>query len=211
MKYRIIPVTHFQQNCILLWCENTGKAALVDPGGDVDRLMSALAREGVALERILITHGHLDHVGAARAIASAFDVPVEGPGKEDEFWLASLSRQSAMFGLPEAEALVPDRWLKDGDQISVGDLQLHAIHCPGHTPGHMVYFEPVSRTAFVGDVLFKGAVGRSDFPGGSHDALIASIREKLLPLGDDVAFIPGHGPMSTFGEERLNNPFLLMR
>ena len=207
MKYLIIPVTPFAQNCSLVWCEATREAALIDPGGDADRLLAAVEKNGLKLTKLLLTHGHLDHVGAAAELAARLDIPIEGPQREDAFWLESLSQQSAMFGLPHGPAFTPDRWLEQGDRVSVGDLELEVLHCPGHTPGHLVFFHRASLTAFVGDVLFKGSIGRTDLSRGDHQTLIRSIRERLFPLGDDVIFIPGHGPVSTFGRERLNNPY----
>lgn len=208
MNYHIIPVTAFAQNCSLIWCEGSQQAALVDPGGDAERIKQAVAAKGVTVSQILLTHGHLDHVGAAAELAAHYGVPVIGPEKEDEFWLQGLPAQSQMFGLENCPPLTPDRWLSEGDQITLGDVTLQVLHCPGHTPGHVVFFEPQSALLISGDVLFKGGVGRSDFPRGDHGQLIASIKEKLLPLGDDVTFIPGHGPLSTLGEERRTNPFL---
>lgn len=208
MNYRIIPVTAFQQNCSLIWDEQTMQGALVDPGGDEDRLLAAAQQAGVTLTRLLLTHGHVDHVAAARVLADRLGIPVEGPQEEDRFWLEKLPEQAAMFGFPATTAFLPDRWLHDGDTVEVGRLTLHVIHCPGHTPGHVVFHHVPSQTAFVGDVLFRGAIGRTDFPRGDHAALIRAIRTRLFPLGDDVTFIPGHGPLSTFGHERLGNPFV---
>ncbi len=208
MNYRIIPVTAFAQNCSLIWCGQTRLAALVDPGGDAERIKAVVAEAGVTLMQILLTHGHLDHVGAAAELAQHYGVPVIGPEKEDEFWLEGLPAQSRMFGLEDCQPLRPDRWLNEGDVVNVGNVALQVLHCPGHTPGHVVFFDDASRLLISGDVIFKGGVGRSDFPRGDHGQLIAAIKEKLLPLGDDVTFIPGHGPLSTLGEERRNNPFL---
>lgn len=208
MNYRIIPVTAFSQNCSLIWCEKTLQAALVDPGGDTDKLFKAVAEQGVTLQQVLLTHGHLDHVGAAAAVAEHYQVPIYGPQKADAFWLDSLPAQSSRFGFAPCPPLVPTRWLQQGDRIHIGGEILEVLHCPGHTPGHVVFINTQQRLAMVGDVLFKGSVGRSDFPQGNHQQLIDSIREKLFPLGDDIAFIPGHGPMSTFGHERQTNPFL---
>lgn len=208
MRFEIIPVTPFQQNCSLIWCESTGSAALIDPGGDVDTLIAAVERAGVKLEKLLLTHAHLDHVGGTPMLAREFKLPIFGPQHEDAFWLDALPEQARMFGFPPAEAFRPDHWLNDGDIVELGSVRLNVIHCPGHTPGHVVFFEPISRHAFVGDVLFKDGIGRTDFPKGDHAALIASIRNKLFPLGDDVAFVPGHGPMSTFGRERRSNPYV---
>ena len=208
MKYRIIPVTAFAQNCSLLWCERTGRAAIVDPGGDVSLVDEAVSAVGVTPERILLTHGHMDHVGGTRELADRYGIPVEGPHREDAFWLDALPAQSQMFGFPHTDAFTPDRWLDEGDRVSVGEEEMSVLHCPGHTPGHVVFFHPGDRLAIVGDVLFQGSIGRTDFPRGDHRSLLASIRDKLFLLGDDVAFIPGHGPMSTLGEERRNNPFV---
>ncbi|TVS73945.1 hydroxyacylglutathione hydrolase GloC [Escherichia coli] len=202
MNYRIIPVTAFSQNCSLIWCEQTRLAALVDPGGDAEKIKQEVDASGLTLMQILLTHGHLDHVGAAAELA------VFGPEKEDEFWLQGLPAQSRMFGLEECQPLTPDRWLNEGDTISIGNVTLQVLHCPGHTPGHVVFFNEQARLLISGDVIFKGGVGRSDFPRGDHNQLISSIKDKLLPLGDDVTFIPGHGPLSTLGYERLHNPFL---
>lgn len=208
MNYHIIPVTAFAQNCSLIWCPETRQAALVDPGGDAARIKQEVNAKGVTVTQILLTHGHLDHVGAAAELALHYGVTVTGPQKEDEFWLQGLPQQSKMFGLEECQPLTPDRWLEEGDTVSVGNITLQVLHCPGHTPGHIVFFDAPSRLLVSGDVIFKGGVGRSDFPRGDHTQLISSIKTKLLPLGDDVTFIPGHGPMSTLGEERRHNPFL---
>jgi len=209
MKYRVIPVTDYQQNCSLVWCSETNKAALIDPGGDVDILLRAVREEGVQLEKLLLTHGHLDHVGGAKLIAEQLNIPIIGPHQADAFWLELLPSQAEMFGFPDLEAFVPSRWLQEGEQVTVGNELFDVLHCPGHTPGHIVFYNAASRVAFVGDVLFQNSIGRSDFPRGNYDALISSIKEKLLPLGDDVVFIPGHGPLSTFGREREHNPFLV--
>ncbi|WNN49813.1 MBL fold metallo-hydrolase [Siccibacter colletis] len=208
MNYHIIPVTAFAQNCSLIWCEETQQAALVDPGGDAARIKQEVAGKPVTVTQILLTHGHLDHVGAAAELAQHYNVPVIGPQKEDEFWLQGLPDQSRMFGLEECQPLTPDRWLEEGDSVALGNITLEVLHCPGHTPGHIVFFDRASRLLVSGDVVFKSGVGRSDFPRGDHGQLIDAIKRKLLPLGDDVTFIPGHGPMSTLGYERLHNPFL---
>lgn len=208
MNYHIIPVTAFAQNCSLIWCEETSQGALVDPGGDATRIKNELAQKKITVTQILLTHGHLDHVGAAAELARHLGVPIIGPQKEDEFWLQGLPEQSRMFGLAECPALTPDRWLEEGDSVQVGNITLQIFHCPGHTPGHIVFFAEKSRLLVSGDVVFKGGVGRSDFPRGDHAQLIDSIKRKLLPLGDDITFIPGHGPLSTLGYERLHNPFL---
>lgn len=208
MKYLVIPVTPFDQNCSLVWCEETLEAALIDPGGDADVLMEAVDEKGLRLTKLLLTHGHLDHVGAAVELAQKLAIPIEGPQRDDAFWLDMLPQQCEMFGFPPTPSFRPDRWLEQGDRIALGNLALEVIHCPGHTPGHVVFFHRPSATAFVGDVLFKGSIGRTDFPRGDHATLIRSIREGLFPLGDEVTFIPGHGPVSTFGHERRTNPYV---
>ncbi len=208
MKYQIIPVTPFQQNCSLVWCESTGHAALVDPGGEVERLLEAASRADVTLTKVLLTHGHLDHVGGTARLKQELSIPIEGPHKDDWFWIDALDQQSKMMGLEPVASFEPDRWLDEGDLVSVGEETLSVHHCPGHTPGHVVFHHRASSTAFVGDVLFKGSIGRTDFPKGDHKQLIHAIRHKLWPLGDQVTFIPGHGPNSTFGVERSNNPFV---
>ena len=208
MHYTIIPVTPFEQNCVLLWCDRTRKAAVVDPGGDLELIARVVEEQGVELEKILLTHAHIDHAGGAGELARSAGLPIEGPQREDRFWIEGLPEQSRMFGFPAAETFEPDRWLEQGDRVEVGDLRLEVLHCPGHTPGHLVFYHPQSRLLLVGDVLFRGSIGRTDFPRGDHATLLESIRGRLWPLGDDVAFIPGHGPMSTIGQERLTNPFL---
>ncbi|MEN3374387.1 MBL fold metallo-hydrolase [Dechloromonas sp. ZS-1] len=208
MRYTIVPVTPFEQNCTIFWCEATRQAAVIDPGGDIDRIQRALAAEGLTLSKILVTHGHIDHAGGVAALAAVSGVPIEGPHAEDRFWIDGMAQQSKMFGFPNVEAFTPDRWLQDGDRVQFGEVTLEVLHCPGHTPGHVVFFHRESGLAQVGDVLFQGSIGRTDFPRGDHATLIASIKEKLFALGDDVDFIPGHGPMSTLGEERQYNPFL---
>ena len=211
MRFTIIPVTPYEQNCTLLVCEQTHKAALVDPGGDLDRLMDVVKQQGVMLESILVTHGHLDHVGGVAALSKQLSLPIIGPHLEDEFWIQALPEQCRMFGFPKSDSFVPSRWLKDGDSVEVGNEKLQVIHCPGHTPGHVVFYSASANLAIVGDVLFKGSIGRTDFPKGDYQTLINSIQLKLWPLGKDVAFIPGHGPMSTFGEEMRSNPFVKVR
>ncbi len=208
MKYCTVPVTHYQQNCSLLWCEETGQAAFVDPGGDVDKLLAALNERELTLSKILLTHGHMDHVGGTAEISEKLSVPIIGPHKDDAFWIEALGDQAKMMGFTPVSVFEPNQWLNDGDNVSVGNVELSVHHCPGHTPGHVVFFHQPTAQAFVGDVLFHGSIGRTDFPRGNHDQLITSIREKLWPLGDDVNFVPGHGPESTFGEERSNNPFV---
>jgi hydroxyacylglutathione hydrolase len=208
MQYRVIPVTPFQQNCSLLWCEETKKAAVVDPGGDIELILAAVARFGAEVEKILLTHGHIDHAGGTAELARRLGVPIEGPQREEQFWIDQLPQQSQMFGFPRADKFTPDRWLEQGDTVRFGNVEMEVLHCPGHTPGHVVFFHRGSRLAVVGDVLFQGSIGRTDFPRGDYDTLIHSIRERLWPLGDDVTFIPGHGPLSTFGDERRSNPFV---
>jgi hydroxyacylglutathione hydrolase len=208
MQYKIIPVTPFQQNCTIFWCEQSHHAAIIDPGGDNPLVLAELATLGLIPELILLTHGHVDHAGGAAELAEQLQIPIEGPHREDAFWLDNMDQHAEMFGLDDVSACQPDRWLQDGDEISLGEERLQVLHCPGHTPGHVVFFNAGSRLAQVGDVLFNGSIGRTDFPRGDHATLIRSIREKLFPLGDDVRFIPGHGPMSTFGAERRNNPFV---
>lgn len=208
MKFLVIPVTPFQQNCTLLWCEQTRAATLIDPGGETERLLAVVAERNLKLVSLLLTHGHLDHVGAAGELSARLNIPVEGPHQADRYWLDELPQQSAMFGFPHTAALLPDRWLSHGDRVQVGNETLEVLHCPGHTPGHVVFFHAGEKVAFVGDVLFQGSIGRTDFPGGDLDTLLESIRSRLWPLGDDVLFIPGHGPDSTFGEERRSNPYV---
>lgn len=205
---RIIPVTPFQQNCSLVWCTETMKGAFVDPGGETDKLIAEAEAQGVEIDRILVTHGHLDHASAVADMADHYGVKIEGPQKEETFWIEKIVAQAAEYGFPPAREFTPDRWLDDGDSVSLGELTFDVYHCPGHTPGHVVFVDTSNRVSFVGDVLFQGSIGRTDFPRGDHGALIASIREKLFPLGDDIAFVPGHGPVSTFGHERASNPFV---
>lgn len=207
MRVAIIPVTAFQQNCSLIWCTETMRGALVDAGGDLDRLKDGVKRHGVTLEKLLVTHGHLDHCGMTGVLARELDLPIEGPHEEDRFWIELLDDPTKRYGL-EGESFEPDRWLHDGDTVTVGALTLDVLHCPGHTPGHVVFFHAGSRLALVGDVLFQGSIGRTDFPRGNHQHLLDSITGKLWPLGDDVSFVPGHGEVSTFGHERQTNPFV---
>lgn len=208
MRYTIVPVTPFEQNCTIFWCEQTRQAAVVDPGGDIERILQALVDERLTLAKILVTHGHIDHAGGVAALAERTGVPIEGPHEDDRFWIDGMAQQSKMFGFPSVKGFVPTRWLQDGDKVALGVLELDVLHCPGHTPGHVVFFHRPSQLAQVGDVLFQGSIGRTDFPKGDYDTLIRSITERLFALGDDVDFIPGHGPMSTLGEERRYNPFL---
>jgi len=207
IRAAIIPVTPFEQNCTLLWNDRTKKGAVIDPGGDLDRIRQAIAETGMSVEKILLTHGHIDHAGGAAELKEDLGVPVEGPHEADRFLLDRLEESGRGYGL-EARPVTPDRWLQEGDVVTVGDLVLDVLHCPGHSPGSVVFVAPGQRFAIVGDVLFQGSVGRTDLPGGDGRALIRSIKDKLLPLGDDVAFICGHGPASTIGQERQTNPFL---
>ena len=208
LKVEIIPVTPFQQNCSLLWCSETSRVAIVDPGGDLDRIVAQIEKHKLIPEKILITHGHVDHAAGAAELAEKLSIPIEGPHQDDLFLIEKLAEQSQNYGfLGQARSFVPARWLGDGDQVRFGNITLDVIHCPGHTPGHVVYFCEAERLALVGDVLFAGSVGRTDFPRSDSDALINSIRNKLWPLGEDVEFISGHGPMSSFGRERRTNPY----
>jgi len=208
LQYKIIPVTPFEQNCTLFWCDETMKAAVIDPGGDVERIIQAITDNKLILEKVLITHAHIDHAGATQAIVNHYSVPIEGPQQEDQFWIDQIPEQVQRFGFTEAEVFTPDRWLNQGDTVQFGNIELDVFFCPGHTPGHIVFFHRESKLAQVGDVLFCGSVGRTDFPRGDQATLFKSIKENLFPLGDDVRFIPGHGPMGTFGEERRNNPYV---
>ena len=207
LKAAIVPVTPLQQNCTLLWCTATNKAAFVDPGGDLPRLKAAAAQAGVEVEKILLTHGHIDHCGQAAILAEELGVPIEGPHEADRYWIARLEDDGRTYGI-RGKVFESNRWLHDGDTATVGDLVFDVAHCPGHTPGHVVFHHAPSKLAIVGDVLFQGSIGRTDFPMGNHADLLAAIRTKLWPMGDDTAFIPGHGPMSTFGHERKTNPFV---
>ena len=207
MRVAMIPVTPLQQNCSLLWCTATMRGALVDPGGDLPRLKAAVAQHGVTLEKLLITHGHIDHCGQAGVLAKELGLPIEGPHEADRFWIARLEDDGRRWNVPGAP-FEPDRWLVDGDTVRVGDLVLDVIHCPGHTPGHVVFHHPPSHLAIVGDVLFQGSIGRTDFPLGNHEDLLASITHKLWPLGGETIFVPGHGQPSSFAQERASNPFV---
>ena len=209
LEVAVCPVTPFQQNCSFIRCAKSGRAVVVDPGGDVPRLREVIEQFELDMEKILLTHAHLDHASGTAELARELGIPIEGPHAEDQFWIDLLPSQSQSYGFPAAEIFAPDRWLEGGDRVRFGEVELDVRHCPGHTPGHVVFFHESSRFAWVGDVLFQGSIGRTDFPRGDFDTLIRSIREELLPLGDDVTFLPGHGPTSTLGEERRTNPFLV--
>ncbi|MBX9727525.1 MAG: MBL fold metallo-hydrolase [Sphingopyxis sp.] len=207
LRAAIIPVTPLQQNCTLIWCTKTMRGAFTDPGGDLPRLRDALVKTGVTLEKILITHGHIDHCGEAGILAREYGVPIEGPHEDDRFWISRLDEDGRKYGV-NGQVFEPDRWLVNGDQVTVGDLIFDVIHCPGHTPGHVVFHHAPSRFAIVGDVLFKGSIGRTDFPMGNHADLINAITTRLWPLGGETVFVPGHGPTSNFAHERKTNAFV---
>ncbi|MEX8517438.1 MAG: MBL fold metallo-hydrolase [Leptothrix sp. (in: b-proteobacteria)] len=208
LRYQTVPVTQFQQNCSIVWCDETQSAAVIDPGGDLPRIQAAAAKLGVKLEQIWLTHAHIDHAGGTGTLARTLGLPIIGPHEGDQYWIDGLAQQSMMFGFALAEPFKPTRWLHDGDTVTVGHSTLTVRHCPGHTPGHVVFHSAEAKRCFVGDVLFAGSIGRTDFPGGDHDTLIRSIRERLWPMGNDTIFIPGHGPESSFGAERRSNPFV---
>jgi hydroxyacylglutathione hydrolase len=208
LKAQIVPVTAFSQNCSIIWCDQTMEGALIDPGGDVDKILAEVEKLGVSLKKILLTHGHLDHAGGAADLKEKLGLPIIGPHKEDKFWLDQIEEQAAKYGMAGLRGCVPDQWLEEGDTIKVGNETLTVLHTPGHTPGHVVLYNEELKVAFVGDVLFKGSIGRTDFPRGDLDTLLDAIKDKLWPLGDTVTFVPGHGPLSTFGAERKNNPYV---
>jgi hydroxyacylglutathione hydrolase len=205
----IIPVTPLSQNCTVLWCDETRRAAAVDPGGDLDQIEAVISEEGLTLEKVLVTHGHLDHCGGAAELAErAGGVPIEGPHPDDKFWIDAIPEHGRQFGMDSARSFTPTRWLQQGDTVTVGNETFEVRHCPGHTPGHIVFFHRGRQLALVGDVIFQGSIGRTDLPRGNHAQLIRSIRENLFPLGDEVRFVPGHGPMSSLGVEREHNPYV---
>lgn len=208
LKVLIIPVTPFQQNCSLIFDEEAKSGAIVDPGGDVRDILKAIEQSSVRIEKILLTHGHIDHAGGAAELRDALGVQIEGPQADDLFLLNELPKSGAKYGMVDSRSVVPDRWLKDGDEVMVAGLKFSILHAPGHSPGSVVFFNDENRFALMGDVLFQGSVGRTDFPYGSHETLMKSIKEKVLPLGDDVVFLPGHGPASQIGAERKTNPFI---
>lgn len=211
LRFRVLPVTAFEQNCSLVWCDSTREAALIDAGGDVDRLLAAVEAEGVTLTRLLVTHGHIDHAGAVAELADRLHLPIEGPHPDDLFWISRLGEQAGMFRFPPSRPFEPTRWLYQGNEVAIGAETLQVRHCPGHTPGHVVFISESASVSFVGDVLFAGSIGRTDFPLGDHQTLIDAIRRELWPLDDDMRFVPGHGPMSTIGHERRHNPFVADR
>jgi glyoxylase-like metal-dependent hydrolase (beta-lactamase superfamily II) len=208
MKAVVIPVTPYAQNCTVMWCEETMMGAVSDPGGDVDTIQQAITDQGVTVEKILLTHGHLDHAGGTAELAERLGVPIEGPHPDDLFLIEALDEHASKPGFEGARSFTPTRWLDGGDSVSFGNVTMTVRHCPGHTPGHIIFYGAQDKVALVGDVLFQGSIGRSDLPRGDHDTLIHSIREQLWPLGDDTTFVPGHGPLSTFGQERQSNPFV---
>ena len=208
LRYETLPVTAFQQNCSLVWCDETNDAAVIDPGGELDRIRAAAQARGLTIKAIWLTHAHIDHAGGTGQFAREDQLPIIGPHPGHQFWIDGLPQQSLHFGFPQAEMFKPDRWLSDGDTVTIGRCTLQVRHCPGHTPGHVVFHSPQAKRCFVGDVLFAGSIGRTDFPGGDHDTLIDSITQRLWPMGDDTVFIPGHGPESTFGRERRQNPYV---
>jgi len=208
LKIEIVPVTPFAQNSSIVMCEETKEAAVVDPGGEVDRIIAQAESMGAKITKIILTHAHIDHAGGVADLARKLSLPIEGPQEKDQFWISALPQQSQMFGFPNVETFTPDRWLNDGDEVTIGNQTLNVIHTPGHTPGHVVFYHQNSKLAFVGDVIFQGSIGRTDFPQSNHQELVDSIRNKLFPLGDDITFVPGHGPTSTFGQEKETNPFV---
>ncbi|MGC4367144.1 MBL fold metallo-hydrolase [Hydrogenophaga sp. R2] len=208
LRYQTLPVTAFAQNCSIVWCDQTNEAAVIDPGGEIERLLATVAELGLQLQAIWLTHAHIDHAGAVGELAERLQLPIVGPHPGDQFWIDALPQQSAMFGFPPARHFAPTRWLQDGDMVQIGQSTLAVRHCPGHTPGHVVFHSAEAQRVFVGDVLFAGSIGRTDFPQGNHAQLLASIRDRLWPMGDDTVFIPGHGPEGTLGEERRFNPYV---
>lgn len=208
LKYLTVPVTPFEQNCSLVWCSETLDAAVIDPGGDLDRIQATVKRLGITLKAIWLTHAHIDHAGGTGTLARTLHLPIIGPQEADQFWIDGLPEQSARFGFPQAESFKPTQWLHDGDEVTIGNCTLQVRHCPGHTPGHVVFYSAEIQRAFVGDVLFAGSIGRTDFPQGDHATLINSITQRLWPMGNDTVFIPGHGPESSFGRERQTNPYV---
>ncbi|MBJ26406.1 MAG: hypothetical protein CMM30_02405 [Rhodospirillaceae bacterium] len=204
----IIPVTPLQQNCSILWCNDTKYAAVVDPGGEIEKILGMIEEKKLVLNKILVTHAHVDHAGAVAELSDRLNIPIFGPHFEDQFWIDQIEEAGKQYGIPSARKFTPNEWLEDGASVNLGNLYLDVYHCPGHTPGHIIFHHPASKLAAVGDVLFQGSIGRSDFPRGDMNTLLTSIQEKLWPLGNETTFIPGHGPLSTFGAERKTNPFV---
>jgi glyoxylase-like metal-dependent hydrolase (beta-lactamase superfamily II) len=208
MGYCTLPVTAFEQNCSIAWCNDTREAVIIDPGGDEEKIFSSVSREGARPVMVALTHGHLDHVGATAVVARHYGIPVIGPHPDDAFWIDALQQQVQMFGFPPVEDFTPDRWLQAGDRLEYGDQVLEVLHCPGHTPGHLVFYQPVEKIAFVGDVIFRGSIGRTDFPKGNHQQLLDSIRSQIFTLDADIVLVPGHGPNTSVGDEKASNPFV---
>lgn len=208
LRYQTVPVTAFAQNCSIVWCDETMHAAIIDPGGEVDQLLAVVEKRGLQLQAIWLTHAHIDHAGGTAELARVCNLPIIGPHEGDQFWIDGLPEQGRMFGFPLVDKFTPTRWLHDGDSLELGHCQVLVRHCPGHTPGHVIFYSAQAKRAFVGDVLFAGSIGRTDFPGGNHQQLLDSIAQRLWPLGDETVFIPGHGPESSFGQERRSNPFV---
>ncbi len=208
LHVEVVTVTPFQQNCSVIWCSETLEGAVVDPGGDTDKIIAKIEQHKINITQILLTHGHLDHAGGAAKLSRDLNLPIIGPQKEDEFWLQGIEKQGATYGFSGAENCTPTQWLEGGETISVGNEKLDVYHCPGHTPGHLVFHHEKSKLAFVGDVIFKGSIGRTDFPKGDLDTLINSITTKLWPLGGDTRFVSGHGGLSDFAAERESNPYV---
>jgi len=208
MKVIVIPVTPYQQNCSLVICEETNKAAIIDPGGEPERILSAVKNHNVTVDKIILTHGHLDHVGGAETLAKQLNIPIIGPEKEDAFWLDAMQQQCDMFGFPKVDSFLPTEWLEEGDVVEVGNIKFNVLHIPGHTPGHVVLFDAISKQLIAGDILFNGSIGRSDFPRGDHGQLISGIKTKLLTLPEETLVYPGHGPTTTIGREKVSNPHL---
>jgi glyoxylase-like metal-dependent hydrolase (beta-lactamase superfamily II) len=209
LKYLTIPVTAFAQNCSIVWCDQSLQAAVIDPGGDLERLLAEVKRLGLKLTQIWLTHAHIDHAGGTGELARRLGLPIIGPHPGDQFWINGLPQQSQMFGFPPAEMFTPTRWLHDGDTVTLGEHTLNVRHCPGHTPGHVALYEPDSKSLFTGDTLFRESIGRTDLPGGDYSWIMRSILDSLIPLGEEVHIYPGHGPESTIGHETLYNPFIV--
>ena len=208
MKIIVIPVTPYEQNCSLIICEETQKAAIVDPGGDVEHILAIVKQHAVTVDKVLLTHGHLDHVGGTEAVAKTLNVPIIGPEKEDLFWMEQLEAQSQRFGFPLHTSFMPTAWLEENEIVEVGNIKLKVLHIPGHTPGHVALLDEKTQQVIVGDILFNGGIGRSDFPRGNQFELVKGIKKKLLTLAPETIVYPGHGPTTTIGREKVSNPFL---